>query len=86
MKIDPKIDALFQLPLDEFTQKRNALAKELSGESAIERARQDPPACACGQAGRETVNLLGEAPEPLTHEQAYLQAAENRFRGVNRCC
>ena len=33
MKLDPKIDALFQLPLDEFTEKRNALAKELAGES-----------------------------------------------------
>ena len=32
MKLDPKIDALFRLPLDEFTEKRNALVKELSGE------------------------------------------------------
>ncbi len=31
MKHDSKIDALYQLPLEQFTEKRNALAKELSG-------------------------------------------------------
>ena len=31
MKRDSKIDALYQLPLEQFTEKRNALAKELSG-------------------------------------------------------
>jgi len=33
VKLDPKIDALYQLPLEQFTEKRNALAKELSGTS-----------------------------------------------------
>jgi len=33
MKRDPNVDLLYQLPLREFTEKRNALAKELSGEA-----------------------------------------------------
>jgi len=33
VKPDRKVDALFQLPLDQFTKQRNALAKELAGET-----------------------------------------------------
>src|SRR4051812_10837345 len=33
MKRDPHVDLLYQLPLEQFTEKRNALAKELSGEA-----------------------------------------------------
>jgi hypothetical protein len=33
VKSDQKVDALFQLPLDQFTKQRNALAKELAGET-----------------------------------------------------
>jgi carbon starvation protein len=50
-----------------------ALAKELSGESAIERERQQQAAqsCDCG---------AGDAA------QAYVAFTTRRFKGVNRCC
>ena len=71
MKIDPKIDALFQLPLDEFTQKRNALAKELSGESKkqVKFLTKPPlPIWAVNQLfwhDRPTYNALIDASEKL---------------------
>jgi hypothetical protein len=71
VKIDPKIDALFQLPLDEFTQKRNALAKELSGESKkqVKFLTKPPlPIWAVNQLywhERATLNALIDASEKL---------------------
>jgi hypothetical protein len=71
VKIDPKIDALFQLPLDEFTQKRNALAKELSGESKkqVKFLTKPPlPIWAVNQLfwhDRPTYNALIDASEKL---------------------
>jgi carbon starvation protein len=49
------------------------LIKELSGEAAMERAARAQPKCAC-------VN------EPSGRGQIYLQVAERRFTGINRCC
>src|ERR1019366_7354209 len=41
--LDQRIDALYQLPLAEFTPARNALAKTLTGDQAKEiRARRKP--------------------------------------------
>ncbi len=54
------------------------LLKELSGEAAIDRAEK----CACAQT--EAAN-----PMPTTksrRQNAFLTAAEDRYRGVNRCC
>jgi carbon starvation protein len=49
-----------------------ALAKEWSGESHLERARQQAQAvCEC---------------HPATAEQVYVAATEQRFNGVRRCC
>ena len=49
-----------------------ALAKELSGEAALERARTEAVAvCECG------------TPE---HQQLYVAITTRRFKGVNRCC
>src|SRR5215216_4515208 len=42
--LDAQIDRLYQLPLDEFTTARNALAKE-TGDAGIKRL-QKPPAAA----------------------------------------
>jgi carbon starvation protein len=51
------------------------LAKELSGEAAVERARQSAAVCEC---------------EAARHQrdagQAYVAVAERRYQGVNRCC
>jgi len=62
-----------------------ALAKELSGEAALERAGQTASDCACGSAAHHKINLLGE-PESPTKEQLYVETVERRFNGINRCC
>jgi carbon starvation protein len=69
-----------------------ALVHELSGQAQIDRARERVSACACGHgqhgrggaAGTES-GLTGSVRAP-TPEQAYLQAVEQRFKGINRCC
>ena len=55
------------------------LARELSGEAQMDRARQPEPACAC------TLHDDGTAPQ-LSPQQAYLQTLDHRFKGVRRCC
>ena len=71
MKLDPKIDALYQLPLEQFTQKRNALAKELSGESKTQvkfLTKPPLPIWAVNQLywhDRPTYNALIDASEKL---------------------
>ena len=63
------------------------LAKELSGEAALERAQKTAAPCQCG--GADAVNLLGEAsdhPTTLSRPELYQEVVERRFRGVNRCC
>jgi hypothetical protein len=44
--LDAQIDQLFQLPLEEFTPARNALAKEAGGEGAAIKKLQKPPLAA----------------------------------------
>jgi len=53
-----------------------ALAKELSGEAHLERAQQNAPVCECGH-GQDAAQ---------TRQQIYVQATEQRFTGVRRCC
>jgi carbon starvation protein len=53
------------------------LAKELSGESQLERARQQTTACEC--------RLHTPAPAK-SDDQIYLETTEQRFNGVRRCC
>jgi len=62
-----------------------ALAKELSGEAALERARQPANTCVCGSIAHHKINLLGEK-DPATKEQLYLETLEKRFKGISRCC
>jgi len=52
------------------------LAKELSGEAQIERARQAEVVCVC--------EMHSQAPK--TDEQRYIEMTERRFNGVTRCC
>jgi carbon starvation protein len=53
------------------------VAKELSGESQLERARQQAAVCECATC----------APSPVkSPEQIYLEVTEQRFNGVRRCC
>ncbi len=53
------------------------LAKELSGEAAIERAQRQAANCVCE---------AGQHHAPATGTAAYLQATEERFNGIRRCC
>jgi len=44
VRIDPSIDALYQVPLEQFTEKRNSLAKEMTGEARTQiKTLQKPP-------------------------------------------
>jgi carbon starvation protein len=66
-----------------------ALARELSGEAALDRAQQTASACDCGLPADHTVSLPGEqkvSTPPTTREQLYVQTVEKRFTGINRCC
>jgi len=65
-----------------------ALAKELSGEAALERARQTANTCVCGSPSHPKVNLLGETDTSRapTREELYVESLEKRFNGINRCC
>jgi carbon starvation protein len=68
------------------------LARELSGEAYMERAQNPEAACACRHsAPQESAGTVGTSAElatssPISREEAYLQAVEHRFKGVNQCC
>jgi carbon starvation protein len=67
-----------------------ALGKELSGEAAVDRTQQNSCGPVCNGAGEKRISLLGgEAGDLETkpgRAEAYLQAAERRYRSINRCC
>jgi hypothetical protein len=44
--LDARIDQLYQLPLEEFTSARNALAKDAGADAARVRALTKPPIAA----------------------------------------
>ncbi len=66
-----------------------ALAKEWSGETAVDRA--ESLGCAC-DGSRPAAQVLidvadvRESVERQTRQQAYVAASEQRFEGVSRCC
>jgi carbon starvation protein len=60
------------------------LIKELSGEAAMERARRSESACA-GDGPVANAPNAGQTKK-ARQRQIYLQVAEKRFNGVNRCC
>ena len=53
------------------------LAKELSGESQLERARQQAVVCKCS---------AHDPAAAKSDDQIYLETTEQRFNGVRRCC
>ncbi len=65
-----------------------ALARELSGEAALERARQTPGSCACASSSQHTIHLLGapDSGRAVSSEQVYVETLERRFNGIHRCC
>jgi len=62
-----------------------ALAKELSGEAAVDRAEQHVAVCS---AAPERIDLLGgrAARAKRIRQRAYETASEARFNGPTRCC
>jgi len=56
-------------------------AKELSGQAAVERVQARTDACRCGSGIRLLGDSAGEDPG-----HAYVEAAEQRLNGPNRCC
>lgn len=71
-----------------------ALAKELSGEAAIERAQQQASHCqgACGRpeldARPEQLdgNVKAKESDQKRRREAFAQLTEQRFSRINRCC
>ena len=55
-----EVDALYALPLDEFTAARNALAKKLGSEAIRKLAKPSVPAWAVNQLARRERKRLGE--------------------------
>jgi hypothetical protein len=70
-KLDSQIDELYQLPLEQFTEKRNALAKELSGSAKTQVRRLIKPSLAIWAINqlywqeRPTYSALVDASEKL---------------------
>ena len=89
-KPESSLDRLYQLPLDEFTAARNALAKEAGGDAASVRALQKPsvPAWAVNQLywrRRDAYDELVDRAQDLraTHE-ATLRGTRADLRGASR--
>jgi hypothetical protein len=77
---DPDIDQLFQLPLDEFTPARNALAKRLGRPTVKDLAKPNVAAWAVNQLywqHRSTYDALIRASERLRSEHRKLLAAKS---------
>src|SRR5262245_53767785 len=70
-RLDDEIDELYKLPLDQFTPKRNALAKELSGDARARVKALVKPSSAMWAVNqlywqdRPTYNALVSAAETL---------------------
>jgi carbon starvation protein len=61
-----------------------ALAKELSGEAQLERARQEAQVCPCAHVGQDQAPAIGGCGK--TDKEIYVEMTERRFNGVRRCC
>jgi carbon starvation protein len=60
------------------------VAKELSGQAAMDRA--DPTPADCAHARTSCAAAQPPCDEKQRRQQIYLEAAQKRFKGVNRCC
>jgi carbon starvation protein len=63
-----------------------ALAKELSGEAEMDRARQAATLCECELAKAGCPAELNASQARQADARVYLAMAERRFKGVKRCC
>ena len=65
-----------------------ALARELSGEAALERVEQKTSACGCSvpQDGADNPLDSRRLTTRPTREELYVETLEKRYTGINRCC
>jgi carbon starvation protein len=63
-----------------------ALAKELSGEGQMERARESATRCECHVESENQLSSSGESHSRDTEKKLYLTLTEQRFKGIRRCC
>jgi len=62
------------------------LAKELSGEAEMERARQTAGLCQCEHAAVGQSSQITEIQARQARVRVYLEVTEKRFNGIKRCC
>ncbi len=63
-----------------------ALARELSGEAQLERARQEGVRCECPHEDGAQPAIAGARPGLAADARLYVEMTERRFNGVRRCC
>ncbi|MBN9693546.1 MAG: carbon starvation protein A [Verrucomicrobia bacterium] len=65
-----------------------ALAREWSGESAVDRHWQQAQTCPIGGGARVLIDVpeVREEVDRQRRAEAYQAAAQHRFEGINRCC
>jgi carbon starvation protein len=63
-----------------------ALAKELSGEAEMDRARQVATLCECEHSKAGCLTEMGPSRARQTNAQVYVEVAEKRFKGIRHCC
>jgi len=63
-----------------------ALAKELSGEAEMDRARQVATLCGCEYNKAGCLAEINASQARRANVQIYVEVAEKRFKGVKQCC
>jgi len=63
-----------------------ALAHELSGQAHLDRASEVACRCACSQPVATPPVPSLAIPDPKSPQAIYLEATEQRFNGIRRCC
>jgi carbon starvation protein len=63
-----------------------ALAKELSGEAEMDRARQGATLCECEHSKVGCPTAMNASQARQANVRAYVEVAEKRFKGVKNCC
>ena len=63
-----------------------ALAKELSGEAEMDRARQVATLCECGHREAGCPAEMNASQARQADARVYVEVAEKRFKGIKQCC
>ena len=66
-----------------------ALARELSGEAELDRARLSANVCDCPSPGHDEAQLAAQHAHSTalqSEAERYVEMTERRFNGVKRCC